>query len=162
MRIKWAVCYNFLRSFDWRVKMKTFKLISLQLVKKEEWYDVPLVDGLIINKEDDHHSWLIEGYVDKSFYDIFHEASKEEKELLVQVVISKKENEPAPFKVKIRSLQTFDNHISVLLEGTLKRSKNQYAELLLDSLIQRGLSGDELMNEFRNGMVRKPRFNQTK
>lgn len=59
--------------------MKTFKLISLQLVKKEEWYDVPLVDGLIINKEDDHHSWLIEGYVDKSFYELFHEASKEEK-----------------------------------------------------------------------------------
>ncbi|MGG0716184.1 YwpF-like family protein [Robertmurraya massiliosenegalensis] len=142
--------------------MKTFKLISLQLVKKDEWLDIPLVDGLIINKEDDHSTWLIEGYIDKSFYDVFHEARTEEKELLVQVVITKKENEPAPFKVKVRSLQSFENHISVLLEGTLKKSTNRYAENLLDSLIQRGLSGDELMEEFRSGIGSKPKFNHTK
>ncbi|WP_019153921.1 YwpF-like family protein [Robertmurraya massiliosenegalensis] len=142
--------------------MKTFKLISLQLVKKNEWLDIPLVDGLIINKEDDHSTWLIEGYIDKSFYDVFREAGAEEKELLVQVVITKKENEPAPFKVKVRSLQSFENHISVLLEGTLKKSTNRYAEILLDSLIQRGLSGDELMTEFKSGMVSKPKFNHSK
>ena len=37
----------------------------------------------------------------------------------------------------------FDNHISVLLEGTLKKAKSNYAELLLDDLLQKGFGGEE-------------------
>lgn len=138
--------------------MKTFKLISLNLVKEEELLDIPLEDGLIINKEDEHNTWLMEAYTDKSFYDLFHEAVKNQTELLVQVVITKKDNDPAPFKVKARSLQSFDKNISVLLEGTLKRSRSNYSELLLDDLLQKGLSGNELMEEFKSKMITKPKL----
>ncbi|RTR32957.1 hypothetical protein EKG37_07800 [Robertmurraya yapensis] len=138
--------------------MKTFKLISLQIVKQDEWLDIPLEDGLIINKEDENNTWLMECYTDKSFYDLFYECIDQEKELLVQVVITKKENDPAPFKVKARSLQTFENHISVLLEGTLKRAKNHYAELLLGDLLEKGLTGDELLDEFKSKMITRPKL----
>lgn len=40
--------------------MKTFKLFSLHIVKEDKLVDIPLEDGLIINKEDEHNTWLIE------------------------------------------------------------------------------------------------------
>lgn len=138
--------------------MKTFKLISLEIIQKDGLLDIPLEDGLIINKEDERNTWLIEGYTDKAYYDVFYDAIDQEKELLVQVVITKKENDPAPFKVKARSIEVFDNHISVLLEGTLKKAKSNYAELLLDDLLQKGFGGDELLSEFKNKMVSRPKL----
>lgn len=47
--------------------MKTFKLVSLHVETKEEFLEVPLEDGLIINKEDERSSWLIEAYTNQSF-----------------------------------------------------------------------------------------------
>lgn len=138
--------------------MKTFKLISLNIVKEDELLDIPLEDGLIINKEDEHNTWLMEAYTDKSYYDLFYEAVQKQSELLVQVVITKKENDPAPFKVKARSLQAFDKNISVLLEGTLKRTRSNYSELLLDDLLQKGFTGNELMEEFKSKMITKPKL----
>ena len=44
--------------------MKTFKLISLQIVEDAKLVDVFLEDGLIINREDDQNSWLLEAYTD--------------------------------------------------------------------------------------------------
>lgn len=65
--------------------MKTFKLISLQIVEGADLKDIELQDGLIINKEDDLSSWLIEAYISKSYLDYF----KSGDEMIVQVVISK-------------------------------------------------------------------------
>lgn len=142
--------------------MKTFKLISLNLVTENELLDIPLEDGLIINKEDEHNTWLMEAYTDKSFHDLFYEAVKNESDLLVQAVITKKENDPAPFKVRARSLHVFEEHISVLLEGALKRSKSNYSEILLNDLLQKGLSGNELLEEFKAKMQTKPKLASVK
>lgn len=142
--------------------MKTFKLVLFQVVTENELIDIPLDDGLIINKEDENNTWLIEGYTNKSFYNIFYEAIDQEKELLIQVVITKKDNDPVAFKVKPKSLQAFDNHMSVLLEGTLKKTKNDYAELLLNDLIQQGLAGEELLSEFKLKLHSKPKLATTK
>lgn len=138
--------------------MKTFKLFSLNIVKEDKLVDIPLEDGLIINKEDEHNTWLIEVYTDKSFYNLFQAAIDQNNDLLVQVVITKKENDPAPFKVKAKSMHAFDKNISVLLEGSLRRSRNNYSELLLDELLQKGLSGDELLTEFKTKMLTKPKL----
>lgn len=140
--------------------MKTFKLISLHLVKEDELVEVPLEDGLIINREDDSHAWLIEAFTDKGFSDLFHAAVDEKSDLLVQVVITHKDNPPAPFKVKARSVQAFEKNISVLLEGTLIRTRNNFSEELLSDLVQKGLSGEELVTEFKAQMKQKSALKQ--
>ncbi|UQD53551.1 hypothetical protein C0971_17160 [Bacillus methanolicus] len=134
--------------------MKTFKLISLQIVEGADLKDIELQDGLIINKEDDLSSWLIEAYISKSYLDYF----KAGDEMIVQVVISKKENGPATFQTKVHSVKEFDKNMSVLLVGTLKSTRNAYAELVLDDLLKKGMSGDNLLSEFKEKMKSRPRL----
>ena len=44
--------------------MKSFKLYSLDVVDNDTSVEVPLEDGLILNKEDEHSTWLLEAYTD--------------------------------------------------------------------------------------------------
>lgn len=138
--------------------MKTFKLISLQIVEEEGLKDIALDDGLIINKEDDLSNWLIEAYISKTYLDYFTAAEDANKELTVQAVITKKENDPAAFITTVSSVKELENHISILLQGSLRRTKSDYAELLLGDLVQQGLDGEELVTEFKNKMKSKPRL----
>lgn len=140
--------------------MKTFKLISLQIIDDSEALDITLHDGLIINKEDERNRWLIEAYVSANYHDFFTKLLESEKETPAQVVISKKENDPASFTTRVLSVKKIDGRLSVLFEGFLKRSKN-YAELLLSDLINQGLSGEELLSEFREKMMTKPKLTST-
>ncbi len=68
--------------------MKTFKLVDLNVerVDKEEQSieQFPLIDGLIINKEDGENHWLIEALVQKehlSFLNSFKTANLKPKYL---------------------------------------------------------------------------------
>jgi hypothetical protein len=140
--------------------MKTFKLISLQIIDDSEALDITLHDGLIINKEDERNRWLIEAYVGANYHDFFTKLLEADKETPAQVVISKKENDPASFTTRVLSVKKIDGRLSVLFEGFLKRSKN-YAELLLSNLIEKGLSGEELLSEFREKMLTKPKLTST-
>ncbi|MBZ9532857.1 hypothetical protein KGR20_01115 [Cytobacillus oceanisediminis] len=136
--------------------MKTFKLISLQILTKERLIPITLMDGLIINKEDDYNHWLIEVYTDLSSIDFLEESFQKKEELLVQAVITKKANDPAPFEVMILSIQKFGDKASILLEGTLKRDRKDYAELLLQYLIEEGYEGKNLSSKFTELMQSKP------
>jgi len=136
--------------------VKTFKLISLQILTKERLIPITLMDGLIINKEDDYNHWLIEVYTDLSSIDFLEESFQKKEELLVQAVITKKANDPAPFEVMILSIQKFGDKASILLEGTLKRDRKDYAELLLQYLIEEGYEGKNLSRKFTELMQSKP------
>ncbi|WML46211.1 YwpF family protein [Neobacillus sp. PS3-40] len=138
--------------------MKTFKLVSLEVVEDDRIIEVPLTNGLIINKEDEKSTWLLEAYSEQSLYDYFKKITDENREIIVQAIITKRENDPAFFQTKITSLKKFEHHISVLFEGRLRRTKVNYSELLLESLLQNGLSGDELLREFKEKIKRKPRL----
>lgn len=138
--------------------MKTFKLISLDIVENDNSVEVPLEDGLILNKEDEHSTWLIEAYTDLSKYDYFKKIYETGREIIVEAVITKKDNTPAYFQTRISSLQKFERHISVLFQGHLRRNKSDYSELLLDNLIQKGLQGEALLNEFKEKMKSKPKL----
>ncbi|MBT2690560.1 YwpF-like family protein [Bacillus sp. ISL-47] len=138
--------------------MKTFKLVSLQLVEEDGLVDIELDDGLIINKEDEKSNWLLEAYIDKSYIDYFKKRADNKDELIIQVVITKRENDPAAFQTKITSIKELENHISILFEGSLKRTKNDYAELLLQDLLGKGFKGDNLLDEFKDKMQSKPRL----
>ncbi len=138
--------------------MKTFKLYSLEVVEDDNSVEVPLTDGLIVNKEDDRSTWLLEAYTDLSLYDYFKQISEQNRDIIVEAVITKKENAPAFFQTKICSLIKFENYISVLLEGHLRRNKADYSELLLDNLIQKGFEGQALLLEFKEKMQSKPKL----
>ncbi|UII55702.1 YwpF-like family protein [Cytobacillus spongiae] len=138
--------------------MKTFKLVSLQIIEDESLTDLDLTDALIINKEDDKSTWLIEAYINKSYFAYFNEAQAKKKEVTVQAIITKRENDPASFLMNVSSVKQLEEHISVLFEGHLKKSRSDYAELLLDELLRKGLNGEELLQEFKEKMKSKPRL----
>jgi hypothetical protein len=138
--------------------MKTFKLYSLEVVEDGTLVDVPLKDGLILNKEDDRSTWLLEAYTDLSLYDYFKKISEQDRDIIVEAVITKKENAPAYFQTKICSLLKFEEHISVLLEGQLRRNRSDYSELLLENLLQKGLQGQPLLDEFKEKLKSKPKL----
>lgn len=137
--------------------MKTFKLISLQLVDDHGLTDIPIYDGLMINKEDEQNRWLMEAYMDSDQFDFFEKARTEGLEVTAHVVISKKGNEPAAFTMKVLAVRVINGRLSVLSQGSLKRMSH-YAELLLSELIENGLSGDALLREFREKMATKPKL----
>jgi hypothetical protein len=138
--------------------MKTFKLVSLEILEDDMIVEVPLSDGLIINKEDEHSTWLLEAYSELFLYDYFKKISDQKREIIVQAVITKKDNDPAFFQTNIASLKKFEHHISILFKGRLRRARKDYSELLLESLLQKGHSGDDLLREFKEKMKCKPRI----
>ncbi|MEH7074306.1 YwpF family protein [Neobacillus drentensis] len=138
--------------------MKSFKLYSLDVVENDTTIEIPLVDGLILNKEDERSTWLLEAYTDLSLYDYFKKIFEEDRDIIVEAVITKKENAPAYFQTKICSLNKFEQHISVLFEGRIRRNKSDYSELLLESLLQKGFEGPALLSEFRDKMQSKPKL----
>jgi len=138
--------------------MKSFKLYSLEVVDDVNPVEVPLVDGLILNKEDEQSTWLLEAYTDLSLYDYFKKISEQDRDIIIEAVITKKDNVPAYFQTKICSLHKFEKHMSVLFQGHLRRNKSDYSELLLDSLMQLGLEGPQLLKEFKEKMKSKPKI----
>ncbi|MDQ0269227.1 YwpF-like family protein [Cytobacillus purgationiresistens] len=142
--------------------MKTFKLVSMHVWDEEELVDVNLEDGLIINKEDEKSKWLLEAVLDKKFLEFFSKLEKMDQEFPLQVVITKKDNDPAHFMTRISSINEFDQHINILLEGSLRSKRNEYAENLLDDLVSQGLSGENLLTEFKNKMKSKQRLSSSK
>ena len=142
--------------------MKTFKLISLQVVESDSLVDIDLKDGLIINQENDQNTWMLEAYVDKSYDDYFKKLQAKGEDVIVQVVITKKENSPAAFQTKILTIKHVANHISILLEGTLMKMYYDYAEIVLKKLIEKGLTGDELLSEFKTILRSKPKITAAK
>jgi hypothetical protein len=138
--------------------MKSFKLVSLEIVDDGTSVEVPLEDGLIINKEDDRSTWLLEAYTDLSLYDYLDEISKQNRDLIVEAVITKKDNDPAFFQTRIVTLNKFEHHTGVLLEGQLRRKRRDYSEILLENLLQKGLNGPTLLTEFKEKMKSKPKL----
>lgn len=138
--------------------MKTFKLISLEVVEDDKSVEVPLDHGLIINKEDDSSTWLIEAYTRLDLYDYFKKIEDAKKDVIVLVVITKPDNDPVYLQTKLSCLQRFKEHVSVLLEGQLRRNRRGYSEILLQNLINQGLYGDELLEEFIKHKNAKPKL----
>lgn len=128
--------------------LKTFKLISFQLVdKNDEMIQIPFIDALIINKENEKNTWLIELFIERAYFSVFENYQPQDK-FPVNVIITKAENDPATFLVNVINSKVVDEYVSILLEGTLSRSRG-YAEQLLGLLLDKGLSGNELLLAFK-------------
>lgn len=136
--------------------MKTFKLISFYVVEDHGLKDIQLLEGLVINQENDERTWLLEAYVSTAYLDYFQDLLNKGGQTTLQIIISRRENDPAFFysrSFKINKLN--DGKMSLLFSGNVKNS-NTYAHLLLASLVEDGLSGETLLQVFKEKMITKP------
>src|SRR5699024_12546392 len=100
--------------------MKTFKLMGLEVMGNEqdgvEQTAVTLIDGLVINRED-NNGWILEAYVDEQYLSYF-EKLVDIKEIMLQVKITREENDPAFFiteKISIKEIS--EQRINVMFGG---------------------------------------------
>ena len=98
----------------------------------------------------------VEVYTKATYLDFFEKAMQADQSFIVQVVISKQDNDPATFLVNVRSTKKLHDKASIMLQGTLKRNaRRNYAEGLLKELLDQGLGGDRLLEEFQTGLKNK-------
>ncbi|OES44915.1 YwpF family protein [Domibacillus iocasae] len=133
--------------------MKTFKVASFFFEKKGELIPIPLQDGLIINREDEQRSWLIELFLHEKDVQAVR-SFEQDKPLTARIAISHRGNDPAMFTVSIRSFQPLENGTSVLFDAQLRQMRNEYAKQVLHSLVEQGLEGEQLLETFSE-IIRK-------
>ncbi|MBD8069451.1 YwpF family protein [Bacillus sp. PS06] len=140
--------------------MKTFRLVSLSVLpdspSEEEIVEVDLIEGLIINREDNDRRWIIEAFIDKSYTDLFTTYKASNRELQLRVKITDESNEPAFVVATIMSINVLSEHLSVLFDAKIARTKFVNSEVILAQLLQQGLQGEELLKQF-NHLVHQER-----
>lgn len=139
-------------------ELKTFKMISISVFDDNKFHDFPLIDGIIINQENSHRMWILEMFIDGKHKSFFESKINDDQLIEVKAVISYPENEPAAFNVSVNNVKQIGDHISVLMNGRLKRARSQYAEQLLEQLIYEGFEGKELLAKFETDMKNRPRL----
>ncbi|KGA98787.1 hypothetical protein AJ85_01875 [Alkalihalobacillus alcalophilus ATCC 27647 = CGMCC 1.3604] len=133
--------------------MKTFKLYSIYLLKgksgKLTHYPLKLERGLIINMENSKQTWLIEAVVEKEQFAFFNEVQQEDKDLLIDVVISRKDNYPATLITKVSEITQLSSGISILMKGNLILGKDEVLEDVVEDLVDENYKGPEFIDEFK-------------
>ena len=133
--------------------MKTFKLISLDIIEEKDeditQRRIKLLDGLIINREDDHGRWIIEAYVDQSYQDFFQTMCNNHEEIMVQVKITKPSNQPATFLVTPIDTNVIGDHINVIFMGQIVNRQQEQIEKTLRQLMDEGYQNEELLAAFK-------------
>jgi len=132
--------------------LKTFKLKGLKVMNNQEVSvqrkHIDLIDGLVINREDEH-GWLIEAFTDRKYWDFFT-SIKDTKELMIQVKITREENDPAFFLTEIVSINEIgDNRMNVLFQGKIVDHSKRRIEKLLEMIIEEGYQGRSLLEKFK-------------
>ncbi|HLR14673.1 MAG TPA: YwpF family protein [Bacillota bacterium] len=138
--------------------MKTFKLKSLIIVnhvdKKVEKEKIPLIDGLIINREDGEDQWLIEAYVSGDYEEYFKELEKKD-DVMIQVKITKETNDPATFITTVTGLNSIGENMNVLFLGEMVDLRRGEAQNILEKLVHEGYEGEDLIERFQRKMKMK-------
>lgn len=133
--------------------MKTFKLKSLKVIhfieKEIVQEDIPLIDGLIINREDEENQWVIEAFTEKEHLNYFKKLQEFKHDVIIEVKITKKSNDPALFITSIIGLNEIETHMNVLFKGIIIDLPKDKIEEYLRSSIQDNLKGEELIVRFK-------------
>ncbi|MBU9721393.1 MULTISPECIES: YwpF-like family protein [Bacillaceae] len=137
--------------------MKTFKLCSLAVLFDDEQNhssenrgkDIPLVDGLIINKEEARKNWLIDAVVTPDWKSFFEDYLQNEQQFMAEVTITRKTNDPATLVCDVKGIRDLHDNVSIHLDGTLVVKKDDLSDMLLKNLIDEGYEGEALFQEFK-------------
>ncbi|WP_226034549.1 YwpF-like family protein [Aquibacillus saliphilus] len=134
--------------------MKTFKLISLDVLEDIKSdivsHNIPLLDGLIIDREDEKSQWVLECLLDQSYSKYFSNIKKKNDAIMLQAKITKETNKPATFMSSIIEINDIKDHVSILFLGKIIDLKKGQIEQTLKALIEEGYQGDQLLNEFKD------------
>ncbi|OLO27627.1 hypothetical protein BTR23_19585 [Alkalihalophilus pseudofirmus] len=138
--------------------VKTYRLFSLQVLQPHEkgvsQLEIPIQDGLIIDMEDHEKKWLIDAVINTDKVGIFEKCDKENGKLIIEAVITSENNYPATMVTKIRKITHLSDKVSILLDGLMVIRKDDIIDVILESIIDEGLTGKDLLQEFK---VRKAR-----
>lgn len=138
--------------------MKTFKLKSLMIIedKNEDIVQevIPLIDGLIINREDDDNNWVIEAFIDHTYLNYFKMLEEEKSQIMIEVKITKESNNPAIFITSIIGINEIGSSMNVLFKGTIIDHRKGEIEDILKSLIEKDYKGEELLMKFKKLMIK--------
>ncbi|MCM3739862.1 YwpF-like family protein [Oceanobacillus luteolus] len=136
--------------------MKTFKLKQLHIVDLEsdtyEYTSVPLLDGLIINREDNENRWLVEAYVEGRQMPYFQDLKSKYEELIIHVRITTESNELATCIASIIGINKIGDHMNVLLLGKMVDRRTAKLENELVKLTNEGYRGEELLKKFKSDL----------
>lgn len=132
--------------------MKTFKMKKLEIVANKEdnieQRHIPLQDGLVINREDEV-GWLIEAYIEREYAAYFQQLEPIE-ELMIQVKITREENDPAFFITKIIAINEIgDNMMNVIFQGNIVEHGKGRIEEMLRTILEQGYQGESLIRKFK-------------
>src|SRR5699024_943351 len=132
--------------------MKTFKLKGLKMMPDKEEIvqakNIDLTDGLVINREDDL-GWLIEAYTKKEYWDYFNQI-KDVDEIMIQIKITREENDPAFFVTKIVDVNRIgDDEMNILFQGKIVDHSKRRIEKMLEMIIEEGYQGRSLLEKFK-------------
>ncbi|MFD1608180.1 YwpF family protein [Oceanobacillus luteolus] len=134
--------------------MKTFKLKQLHIVDLEsdtyEYTSVPLLDGLIINREDNENRWLVEAYVEGRQMPYFQDLKSKYEELIIHVRITTESNELATCIASIIGINKIGDHMNVLLLGKMVDRRTAKLENELVKLTNEDYRGEELLKKFKS------------
>lgn len=133
--------------------MKTFKLKSLVIIENKGKdvikNHIPLLDGLIINREDEENNWVIEAYIEQSFFDYFQKLKDSSDQVMIEVKITTQTNEPALFITSIIGINEISDKMNVLFKGTIIDQHKEKTEALLKELVVKGYQGESLLRKFK-------------
>jgi hypothetical protein len=131
--------------------LKTFKLCSLVVLLDNdiEPNEIPLVAGLIINKEEVQKNWLIEAVVTENQEPYFRKLLETQEKFMVEATITKRFNAPATFVCTVKNINKINNNISVLLDGLLVVKEDDFSDMILRSILEEGFEGEEIFKEFK-------------
>lgn len=133
--------------------MKTFKLSSLEIVENENddiiQHEIPLLDGLVINREDEENHWVIEAFMEKMYLEGFHKLNEKGDTVMLQVKITKDTNTQATFLTSILSINEIGEQINVIFLGTIVDKRKGIVKDMLKKLIEDGYQGESLYIKFK-------------
>ncbi|MDY0396221.1 YwpF family protein [Virgibacillus halophilus] len=133
--------------------MKTFKLKGLRILEGsgEELlhHNIEMLDGLIINKEDDQDRWVLEVYTKRDQLPLLRRLQNERDEFMLEAVITKENNTPVVFISKIVNVNEMKENINVLFMGKIVDQRKSKIEALLETLIVDGYQGASLLKQFK-------------
>ncbi|WP_430786286.1 YwpF family protein [Virgibacillus flavescens] len=133
--------------------MKTFKLSSLEIVENKDddivLHEIPLFDGLIINREDEQNRWIVEAFMNRDNFELFHNLKEKDDTVVLQVKITKETNNPATFITTILSINEIGDRINVIFLGTIVDHQKGIVKDKLKKLIEEGYQGESLYKKFK-------------
>lgn len=136
--------------------MKSFKVIDMKIIQEQNFIVPEVKDGVIINMEYGEHPWIIEIVTDGDLSSILQKLKGETLEMMV--TITRPSNAPAKFSARVMDINQMDDMISVVFKGAIIVHGPNYAEELLEFLVEEGYEGKRLISEFNSRMESKEDF----